>query len=577
MYARLLWQWAWLIILCLTVAAVSAYVISLYTTPIYQATSTILIDEAPTAGTTYPDIVSSERKARTYAEWMQREQTLSLVAQELGTDPSTLSAGVTAVRVTPLRDTQLIQVAVEGIWPEVIAAVANALPPVFVREVIVKLQDERYAEVESSLLQQIADLDSQIELAEIKIDALGDSRTAAEEVELTQLHDELTQKQAMRDPLRASLDELRLAKAQSSDSIIVVEGAKVPQTPIRPRALTNTLLAAVVGAMLALGLIFLIEYLDDRLKTPQEVVALAAAPILGTIPRMPQSGRKPLAPDEVLLSFLQPRHPITEAYRTLRTNLQFSSVDAPLDSLVITSAKPNEGKTTTAANLAVVLAQSGRRVILVDADLRRPKVHHTFNLPQSPGLTEALLAGGQAVEEFLHTTVVPNLHVITSGEEPPNPAELLGSQRLQELLAHLRQQADFIIWDAPPLMPITDAQVLAGVMKNLLLVVELGRTQRNVLLRSSEALQHVGAHLLGVVLNNVRRSPHSSYYYEYGDYYGKPAKAAKKQRGGPTVEEPPHLNGLLHKREKQGQENGSLTQPQTNGVYQREEPQDEIR
>jgi non-specific protein-tyrosine kinase len=580
MYGRILWQWAWLILLCLTVAGAAAYIVSLYTIPIYQATSTILIDEAQNpSGATYQDILTSERKARTYSEWMQRDQTKALVAQELGIDQVTLNEGITSIQVTPVRDTQLVQVEVEGIWPELVAAVADTLPQVFVREVIVKLQDDRYAELESSLLQQLEDLNSQIELAEIKIDDIGESRTATEEVELNRLRNELAQKQATRDSLRASLEDLRITKVQSSDTMIVVEQAKVPGTPVRPRVLINTLLAAIVGAMLALGLIFLIEYLDDRVKTPQEAIALAAVPMLGAIPRMPQIGRQQRTPDQALISFSHPRHPVTEGYRTLRTNLQFSSIDTVLDTLVVTSPNPGEGKTTTAANLAVVLAQAGKRVVLIDADLRRPKVHLAFNLPQTMGLTETLIAGTGSVPDFLHSTVVPNLWVITSGEEPPNPAELLGSQRLQHLLAELHQQADIVIIDAPPLVPVTDAQVLVGLVKNVVVVVKPGHTQRTALLRSLEALQHVGARVLGLVLNDVRRSAPGYYYAQYGEYYGEKSKASKKQpEVVPTTGEsqrPAGLGRLLHKRETTAAENGLPAQPERNGFYQLQEPNPE--
>lgn len=519
-YARIIWHWTWLIILCVVLAAASAYVTSSLAVPIYQASSTLLIDQASKPIASLTDINTSRSMASTYAEMMQRKNLLGRVAEQFGIEPNVLLNAVTDISVTPVRDTQLMKVQVEGISPELSAAVANTLPTVFITE-INDVQTKKFNASKTNLERQLQTLDGQIELTQVALDGLGASRTAEEEIRHAQLRDELAQYQSSYTTALRSYEELRLTELQSTDSITIVEEAEIPEAPIRPRVLVNTLLAAIVGAMLALGMIFLIEYLDDRIKTPQDLHAVIDAPLLGAIASMPgrRRNKKHATPEQSLIVAHQPRHPIAESYRRLRTNLRFSSVNEPLRILLVTSAAPAEGKTTTAANLATAVAQAGHKVILVDADLRKPQIHKLFELNKSPGLTDALLSETPA-SFFLRDTEISNLRVITSGSIPPNPAELLGSQPMQRLLKQLQQEADLVIVDAPPLLAVTDAQVLVNHIQSVLLVVNAGSTSRAMLSSAAAALFQVEARLLGVVLNQLVRSPRSYYYYDaYASYY----------------------------------------------------------
>lgn len=536
-YARILWHWGWLLLLCTLLAGAAAYVASTLAVPIYQATATLLVDEARNPTASYQDLLTSERIARTYAELMQRETTLAKVAQQFGIELDVLQDALTSIDVTPVRDTQLIKVAVEGISPELVAAVADTLPQVFITE-INNVQTQRFAESKRNLEEQLTTLRNQIELKQIEVDEIGQSRTAEEEVRLGQLRNELTQAENSYANIVRSYEELRLTEVQSVDSVVIVENAKIPTAPIRPRPLVNTLLAAIVGAMLALGVIFLIEYLDDRIKTPQDLQSVFDTPILGAIAHLPEEKRKRKQRNEKtrqedLITASQPRHPITEAYRSLRTNLQFSSVDRSLSSLLVTSAIPGEGKTTTAANLAVVLAQSGHTVILVDADIRKPQQHKVFDLPKSPGLTDAMVATSTPLAFFLRETGVANLRVMTSGKEAPNPSELLGSQRMHQVITALHQEAEILIFDAPPLLAVTDAQVLAPQVQGVVLVINLAKTPRTVVARAAEALQHTNGHLFGAVLNRLVRSPRNYYYYydSYSYYYNEEETHSEESAG----------------------------------------------
>jgi capsular exopolysaccharide synthesis family protein len=518
-YARILWHWAWLIVLCTLLAAASAFIASSFTIPIYKATSTLLIDQANNPQANYQDLITSERIARTYAELMQRKKLLASVAQKLGIETEVLAATLANISVTPTRDTQLVQVSIEGTSPELTAWVANQLPIVFIEE-INALQTERYAESKSTLEAQLADLKSRIDLANAEIDGLSSTRTVDEEIHFTQLREELAQYQGSYTSLLGRYEEIRLAELQSTDSITIVDEAIEPEVPIRPRVLVNTLLAAIVGAMLALGVIFLVEYLDDRIKTPQDLHSVLDAPILGTIAQIGKQRRrqKQLSREDSLIVASQPRHPVAESYRRLRTNLRFSSVNEPLRTLLVTSATPAEGKTITAANLATAVAQSGYRVVIIDADLRKPQLHKIFNLSKGPGLTDALLSGGESLF-FLRNSDVPNLQVLTCGSIPPNPAELLGSKPMQRLLQQLQTEVDFVIIDTPPLLAVTDAQILAGHVQGALLVVNANSTSRALVASAANALLQVEARLLGVVLNQLTRSARSYYYYDaYADY-----------------------------------------------------------
>ena len=216
---------------------------------------------------------------------------------------------------------------------------------------------------------------------------------------------------------------------------------------------------------------------------------------------------------ESLVTISNPRSPISEAYRTLRTNLEFSSLDKPLKTMVVTSAGPEEGKSTTLANLAVTLAQAEKEVILVDCDLRRPSQHEIFGVGNGAGLTSMVVDEEAFKNPPLQETPVPNLKLLPSGPLPPNPSELLGSRRMEEIIATLRERADLVLFDAPPIIAVTDAAVLASKVDGVLLVISAGTTKRDHAQRAKALLEKVNARLVGAVLNNVRMDISLHRYY----------------------------------------------------------------
>jgi non-specific protein-tyrosine kinase len=265
----------------------------------------------------------------------------------------------------------------------------------------------------------------------------------------------------------------------------------------------------MVGGLLAFGLACLVEYLDDTFKSPEEVQAVLGLSALGMTPETESKGDT----DLVTLACLQSS--TAEAYRVLRTNLQFAEVSEPVRTLLVTSPSPFEGKTTTAANLAVSLAQAGKRVVLVDADLHRPRLHRIFKLQNHTGVSGALLDSNSQDSILLQPASVPGLRVLTSGPLPPNPAELLGAPGMQKILDKLAADADLVILDSPPLLALSDAAVLAAQVDGVLLVVDSKRTRRPMATMAVENLQHVQARVVGVVLNRRATPGCSSYYYHY--------------------------------------------------------------
>ena len=523
-YWHLLRRWLWLVALGALLAGSLAYLISRNTKPVYEANTTLLIAPGTAqALDSYSTLIASERLARTYAQLLysapvidetyRRLEAMAAEGQVVGDLDSPFS--ISAIQV---RETQLLEVVVTGTDPDLITAAANALVDGFI-EWQASIQRERYAESKSNLVLEMEQLQAQLADLEGRIRLLQDAGDSADQGELLRLQDQSVQVQNSYSALLSSYSAIGLAEANSSATVTVISPAVRPTVPIRPRILSNTLLAAVLGALAGVGLAFLLEYLDDTVKSPDDLKATGLG-VIGVVQRVHGNGKQG---ESRIFAVSQPTSLAAEAYRTLRTNLQFSSLDRPLRSLVVTSAVATEGKTTTAANLAVVMAQAGNRIVLVDGDLRRPSAHKLFNLSSRVGLTDALVEDPQALDGYLQESGIENLRVLAAGPIPPNPQELLGSQRMKELLRRLEEEADMVVLDTPPILAVSDANVLAARASGVLVVVNAGQTRRAAVRQAVEGLRKVGANVLGCVLNMVSmRGGRSSYYYSsyyYSHYY----------------------------------------------------------
>jgi capsular exopolysaccharide synthesis family protein len=279
---------------------------------------------------------------------------------------------------------------------------------------------------------------------------------------------------------------------------------------------------AVIGLTLATALIFLLDYLDDTVKTSGDVQRVMDLPTLGTIPKLDAVINKNRAKsNREILTVQEDFSPFAEAYRTLRTNIQFSSLLMTNSSttLLITSSGAAEGKSTTAANLALVMAQGGKQVILVDTDLRRPVLHKLFNLSNQAGLTNLLLDENLNPEKLLVKTGVSNLRLLPSGPLPPNSADMLDTPRLEQRIAQLAKQADLVIFDSPPILVVSDASILARRIDSTLLVIDAGHTRSQVCQQSKKVLEQIGAKIAGVILNRFDPKKDTGYNYNHSYYY----------------------------------------------------------
>jgi len=318
--------------------------------------------------------------------------------------------------------------------------------------------------------------------------------------------------------LSQKLQEARIAEASVVGDARIVDRAVPPTTPVRPRTSMNTLLGALLGLMLGLGAVYMLEALDVTFRTPEEVGQALGLPVLAAVPFWKNAG-KPQTPDEMqLVMHRHRRSPFAEAFRHLRTNLLYLSPDRPLRALQVASPGPGEGKTTVSSNLAIALTQTGQKVWLVECDLRKGGMHWAFQPAGTGGLTE-LLVDGLPVDRALHRTEIEGLWFLPGGTPPPNPAELLGSQKMRAFLEHGRGQADMLVIDSPPLLPVTDAVVLAPMVDGILLVINLPTTPRDAALRARHHLDAVGAKVLGVVVVGVPTG-RRGYGYYYRGYYG---------------------------------------------------------
>jgi capsular exopolysaccharide synthesis family protein len=330
--------------------------------------------------------------------------------------------------------------------------------------------------------------------------------------------------QANKDTATRQLESLNQHATEEREAVVIVSPGVEPQTPYSPNLYANLTLGTLLGIVGGIGLAFLLDYLDDTIRTKDELGKIAPdVPLLGIVPNI-EARRGDVAKKD-LFAANQPKSTISEAYRGVRTALTLSARGPQQKAMLLTSAGPREGKTTTAINLATVLAFSGARTLVIDADLRKPRVHASFNLPNRRGLTN-LIVGEDDPLPFCQPTHVERVDVLTSGPIPPNPSELLGRPRMREILARLGEHYDQIIVDTPPIGAVTDAAVIATMVDGVILVVHAGKTRRQIVSRGIEQLRYIGAPIIGVILNNLhlgrgRYHPgYYHYYYYYASHYG---------------------------------------------------------
>jgi non-specific protein-tyrosine kinase len=487
-------RWWWLIAAAMLVAGASNYYLTPVPPTVYRSHATVMVGGAfldPNPDSAKLDV--ARQLVDAYVDLIQRESIRVPTMAALGMN------WLPGYSAEPVPDTQLIELTVVDSDPARAQAVLWELIRQLIRVTPTNARNEEYNQV---VVQQLDDLQANILATKSEIEdrraelgnLFGARQLADAEAQITTLEAKLVDLQLAFAALLSATEE------GAVNTLIVVEEPGVGAPIVGRKSPRQALLAVVIGFLLAAAGAYLLEYLDNTFRNSDEVRARLNLATLGAIPGAGATAGK----DGGLVMLTDAHSPTAESFRVLRTNLQFSAVARLLGRVLVTSPLPGEGKSFISANLAVAAAQTGLQVILVDCDLHRPSQHKYFELSETKGLTSALLAA-ELVDPifFLQATAQANLRVLTSGPLPPNTAELAGSQRLRDVLDRLQQEADLVVLDSPPAAVLSDTAVLTTQADGVLLVLEVGRTSRDLAHRTLAALQQVQAHVAGVVLNRI--------------------------------------------------------------------------
>ncbi len=511
-------KWWWLLVASTLVAALASFVAVSQQPPTYKAATTLMIGSAiqdPNPNGT--NLWLSQQLATTYADIARRDPVRQATMQALGL------TWLPAYESRPIANTQLMEIAVTDTDPLRAQVVANELARQLILQSPTGSQDvERQAFINSQLDElQIKIEETQAEIStkqEELADMISARQIADTEAQITALQSKLSTLQSNYADLLANTQQ------GATNALHVIEQASLPAAPVGPNKPMTVVTSAAIGLVLAAGAAYLLEYMDTSIRGPDEIKKITGLATLAGIAHIQGERYR-----DKLIAVDHPRSPVSEAYRSLRTGIQFSTIDQPDHKiLLVTSPNPTEGKSVTVANLAVVFAQAGYQVLIIDADLRRPVQHRLFQVPNSRGLTNFLLEVNPTrmeeeviglIEWSIQQTRVENLYALTSGPIPPNPSELLGSEKMRNALGELSRHFDFILLDSPPTMVVTDASVLSQLVSGVVLVIDAEKTPKAHLKQATDYLREVNANLLGIVMN--RLSPKSDGYYYHYYYYRK--------------------------------------------------------
>jgi polysaccharide biosynthesis transport protein len=513
-YLGVLARRKWLVVLVTAIFLALAVALSLIPDPLYRArakvqtpsgidlTHLVLGQSAPA--------MSADRQAADQIEYIDSNTVRYAAVNAVPGDLP--SHEIWDVEVTPVESSDngnpsssVAYVSLVSTDPEAAAQLVNIYAQTYVEQWNVERVEE-LVETMAVWSRRVTDIESRInELEGQRNQAQGNGQTDVAD----DLSSQIDQLRSDRNGYRSELDRLELASGLSGGG-----GAKVisvplrPNTPISPNIPKNLAIGLIFGLFLGIAAAFLRDYFDDSVKSKEVVELVTGVPALGLIPRFDNS-------DSELVTAMSPASPAAEAFRSLRTSVKFLSVDREVRVVQVTSPSPGEGKTVTAANLAVVFAQAGDRVVLVGADLRRPRAEEILGVPLTPGLTGVLIGEVALPQAIRAVEGLANLSVLPAGYPPPNPSELLSGERARRLIDVLAQTYDLVVLDCPPVLPVTDALVVARMADTTLLVTSANRTSRRALDRSVEVLQQVGAPLMGTVMTSLARGATFG-----GDAYG---------------------------------------------------------
>jgi Mrp family chromosome partitioning ATPase/capsular polysaccharide biosynthesis protein len=546
-YIRLVRKWLWLILLAAFVAGGVSFIVNTGRPPVYEAQTTISIGryiESPNPDSS--EIRTGIELAQTYAQIVQTTDVLQATIDRLNLTDMAVTDLRRLISTRILTGTSLLVITVTYNDPVLTADIANNLAEQLILQSPTNLTPEQQAQINSANA-RISELTDQISESQGELDLINRALESESDAESLR---------SLREDRNIVIEQINQASAtiaqftntiatlqQRTNSLQIIERARVPTSPSGASIFSTLLLGTMVGAALAIGLALLIEYLDDTIRTTEDAAQMLALPVLGAVVRFGKKG-EPYA-DKLVVNQAS-MSPIAESYRTLRTNLLYSTANPHRSIYIITSPGPEEGKSVTTANLAITMALAGLQVLLIDADLRRPKVHEIFGLDNSVGLTTLLFAdpsvpssngtskfAGEGEDKIpsglkacLQNTSIPRLRVITSGFIPSNPTEILGSALMQRWIDafYAAINVDVILFDTPPCLMMADSSILAATIKGeIVLVLDCGRTRRGAALRVKEQFSRLGVTVRGVVVNRVNpRDEAYDYGYGYGYYYAMP-------------------------------------------------------
>lgn len=500
---RLLRRWWWLLLLAPMIGGFAAAMVSSQQPSLYSASATLLLNPG-TTNASASAIRTDQDLAATYSLWITSRPVLERAAKELDL-PGGASFLGGRVSASPVPGTLFIIISASDTDPERAAAISNTVAKTF----ILHVQDQAATENE----QILTNIDSQIEDTREQMTALDDEISQLENGDTTlsaATRERITTLQTSRDQLAEDLSHLQttarsidveLASAQTRMS--VSSPAFAPGAPYAPATGRAIMLGVIAGIALAVGAILLLEYLDNTVRSSDEVVQLLKAPMLATVataPRIKKEGRQ-------LFVLRDPKSSASEAIRLLRANLEFAGAAGPISTLAISSSGKGEGKSTIAANLGVVMAQAGLKTVIIDADLRRPTQHRLFGVANENGLSTLLTRPDQDWRTAAIHLSIPHLTLLPSGPLPPNPSDLLSLGRFDHLLAEISESADIVLIDTPPVLAVSDPLVVATRSDAVILVCQAGRTRRDSIRRATGMIKQGRIRFIGAVMNQKNDKP----------------------------------------------------------------------
>ena len=533
--AKLVWSRKWLVLACVVLAGGATFGASELQTPVYQAKASLKVQQKSTEDLFDPtgnriDAISQDRNVKTEIKVLESQPIEDIVIAKLGQD-------VPSVKGAQEEQTNVMIASVTSKDRDLATRAANAYALAYtefrrtqaVQDVLdaSKQVDAKVQEIQAELDRLDRDI-SRIEGQDAT--RLAKDAKAQPSPELATLRAQRASVAAPQQLFKQKLDQLQVDSALKTGGAQLVEEATTPEDPISPKPVRNTALGVLLGMLVGMGLVFLLDQLDDDLRGKEDVEgATGGLPVLGLIPEVDRWKDRTVA---LISDATRDERVAAEAYRALRTSVLFIGLDRQMRSIQVTSSLQGEGKSTTTANLALTLAQAGTRVIVMCCDLRRPRLHEFFGLSNEKGFTSAVLGLEPLQNVIQEVPGQPNLKLVASGPVPTNPSELLVSERAANIITVLQTSCDMLLIDCPPVLPVTDAVAMSQRVQGTIVVVSAGETTRKELRRTVELLRQVKAPLLGTVVNGIFGDDNS---YGKSDRYGY----GYESDAGPKVEAAP--------------------------------------